>query len=1514
MHKDPLSQIISSSETLSIGKSSEESKTEPNACMNGEGISGLSKTPEKSSCGVGFVVDRKGAASHEILMTALNALACVEHRGACGSDGITSDGAGIMADIPFDLFGYTKGSIAIAALFVPPEPSRKQLALSIFEETFSFMGLTVLEYREVPINVDVLGSDAKRNLPAIVHAIIARPKYCRTDESFNKLLYAAKQRTRTKEKDKGIISQFFFTSLSTTTIVYKGLTRAETLADFYLDLRNPSFKTRFALFHRRFSTNTKTSWDKAQPFRLISHNGEINTIASNRAWSYSREQSLGLPIDELLTHQGISDSGSLNEMVEALKYRSSIPRVEDILAIMIPPATQNNAFYKFWGRAMEPWDGPALITYSDGETIGARLDRNGFRPCRWAMTDDAFYLCSEAGSFSLDEARVTRKGALHAGSGVSINLESGEIHFEDPSLSRENFGAHFDARLSRLEFAQKESATPTCLEKRFLFSYTQEDMERVLIPMIAEAKEGIGSMGDTARPAFLSSEPRPFFDYFYQDFAQVTNPPLDYLREEMVTDLATYIGGRPNIFAPKELIPPRHALEFASPVLSLSEISYLRKLPYGTSITSSLGACEIPMTFSRAEGEAGFRAALNRITDTAIRAVDDGCSVLIVSDYSASPDNPPIPSLLVVSAIVNALNREGDRLEASLIVHSAEIRSTHHVASLIAFGATAVSPYLALEIARYDTHKSLAALDPDIKERNLIKALQSGLLKIMAKMGISVVRSYQGSKLFTPLGLGQELMETFFPGVRSPIGGISVESLVSQILKNSETHREGDSSKLPHTYQFQEHPRGVVGEKHSMTNARSRIIHKIVQDSGIPLSSPSLYAEYLAKGEESSPVNLRNLLIPKKADRPLALEQVQPKEDILSKFGSGAMSFGAISAESQRDIFIAMKRIGGRSNSGEGGENPYYFINGTHASIKQIASGRFGVTAEYLMASEGFQIKIAQGAKPGEGGQLMGVKVTPEIARARHATTGIDLISPPPLHDIYSIEDLKQLIYELKQFKPEAQVSVKLVAGANIGTIAVGVAKAGADVVHVAGHDGGTGAASLSSMKHAGLPWELGLAEVHRALVANGLRDHVILRVDGGLHTGRDLLTASLLGADEFEFGKLLLVAEGCVMARICEKNTCPTGIATHDPKFKAKYKGSPDAVVKILEILAEDLRHQLAMVGLSTLKEATGRADLLIPDPLHQDFTQMRGLDLRSLIEPTTWRASDHPRPLFVDPINSLNNQIVAVCEEAIAGRGSVTHEFPITTSSRAALATLSGEIARRTIFWREKERIARNNAEDTHGLQPPERAKAALTFVGSAGQGFGVFMPTGIEVTLLGEANDSVGKGMSGGVITIKPPLHSGVVPEESSIVGNCALYGATGGKLFVRGLGGDRFGVRNSGAHAVVEGVGLHACEYMTSGTVLILKHASFNIGAGMTGGTLYLPTTSAKHINKGYLAEVPLTSEDDIAIKALLEEYHERTGSPRALELAKNWANARAGFVKFLPRAAAKLLLTAPAAAA
>lgn len=1497
--------------------------------MLGKGEMGLfGPRQERSACGVGFVASRHGEPSRDILNWGLSALACVEHRGACAADGISGDGAGIMADIPFGILGVEPGSVAVAAIFAPQDLKERVRALTIFAETFASEGIDLLDYREVPINLEVLGPDAMATRPLILHAILKRPHFSRTDAAFERILYLVRQKTRTLQKNAGVGSSFFFTSLSTQTIVYKALVQAPMLAKFYPDLEDSRYQSRFALFHRRFSTNTSTTWDKAQPFRLVAHNGEINTIAGNRVWAISRERSLGLAPEQLITWSGISDSGTLNEVVESLKYRSSIPRVDDILAIMVPPATEWSDYYRFWSRAMEPWDGPAFLAYGDGGTVGARLDRNGFRPCRWSLTADHFFLASEAGAFNVDNSLILLKGALHAGSGVSVDLQSGEVRFEDPSRALENRDARFDPRLINLDAIVPGDSHPEPMLDlavlKQLFAVSKEEYDRVILSFIADGKEAIGSMGDTARLALLSSEDRSFFDLFHHDFAQVTNPPLDYLRESMVTDLSTYIGVKPNIFEPKELIPPQPCVFLPSPIISPVDLALLRSADCRTRVL--LGRVEhIQALFPIAAGDAGLQQCLRDGARRAVEAVRNGATVVVISDAEANVEHPPVPTLLMLRAVVLALTKEGLGLQASIVVDAGDARSTHDIAALVSFGASAVCPWLLFAIAAQDAHRTLAELTVKERETNLRRALEQGLLKIMSKMGISVVRSYEGSELFTPIGLSLELTAEYFPRHHSPLGGIGFRQLAEQIAARVDAIKGAESlDTLKDIRLYKEHPKESEGEMHSMTNLRSRLIHRIIAAREDNERVAALYHEYLSQCDQAAPISVRHLLTYRQVGAPLPLDAVEDAANILSKFGSGAMSFGAISAEAQRDIFIAMRQIGGRSNSGEGGENPYYFKSGITASIKQVASGRFGVTAEYLIAGEEIQIKIAQGAKPGEGGQLMAPKVSSDIARARHSPINVDLISPPPLHDIYSIEDLKELIYELKQLKPNSPVNVKLVSGSNIGTIAVGVAKAGADVIHIAGHDGGTGAASLSSMKHAGLPWELGLAEAHRALLENNLRHFVTLRVDGGLQTGKDMIIAAMLGADEFDFGKLLLVAEGCVMARVCEKNTCPTGIATHDQKFKAKYKGSPEEIVFFLSLLAEEIRQHLSVLGVSNLGELTGRSDLLEPDVRHLELIKARGIVLERLLDHRPY-ASGVRVCLLSGDASELNTRIVRECDAALRGETAVEVSAAVRSFDRAVGATLAGAVARRVhdrrleLIGRQRSTGAKDEggrnaygggsegagekiAEEivTHQIIQPIQ----LSCTGSAGQGFGVFLADPISLFLEGEANDSFGKGMSGGSIAVIPPRESVFVPSKNAIVGNCALYGATGGAAFIYGLAGDRFAVRNSGAKAVVEGTGLHCCEYMTNGLVVVLGEVSYNAGAGMTGGVLFMSPGNESKINDRYIVPTTLDEPSAALLRELLARYLAITGSERVKHLLTDQQALHHAFARYLPIGEAK----------
>ncbi len=1424
------------------------------------------KSLEHSNCGVGFLISLKNDPDHNSLKQVLHALNNVEHRGGVGIDGILGDGAGVLTDIPWELIGHEKNSVAVATLFAPADEEKYNLALSLFENTFFNNGLKILEYRVVPTNDDVLSPFAQKNKPQIIQAIIERPEHCRTNNSFDKMLYFAKQMLLSNHKYVGLHDSFFFTSLSCQTIVYKALVKSKDLPRFYPDLENPLYKTKLGLFHRRFSTNTLSSWDKVQPFRLIAHNGEINTIEGNKTAAISREKSLGLREDELIQHEGTSDSGNMNGMVEALKYRSSIPSLTEIMAIMVPPAlSKESPYFDFWSRAMEPWDGPALIAFCDGKRIGARLDRNGFRPARWAKTENYFYLASEAGSFNIEKKEIIQQGTLYAGRSVSVHIPKGEVSFLNPNQIDFYKDATFDSRLIPLPYIDSAKNQMNHGPKKELFYYTKEDLSKELYPAIIQGKEDIGSMGDTAKLPAFSGIHRSIYDYFYQNFAQVTNPPLDYIREKMVTELKVYLGRKPNIFEPKEMIPPPMALKLESPIISLGQMEEIQAVEKNHP-SSTIRVGTIDICFDRNSDDRKLKKRLNEIAELATDLVQNGKNIIVLSDRKASFERPGIPAILALRSVQQKLNLNGLRLRISLIIDSAEIRNSHQVAVLIGFGASAICPYLSLELARFAEIPAASHLFAVEREKNLINALEQGLLKIMAKRGISVVRSYQGAELFTIIGLGEDITENLFPNHNSYVGGITFNNLIAEIqTRTKQTQEESE----PNNFLYKEHASGKKGESHSITSKAARLIHRAIDENITFNEAGERFQEFKSILAEN--VHIRDMFDFKtknevdKANKSLT-------QEILRTFGCGAMSFGAISAEAQRDLILAFNQFGGRSNSGEGGENPYFETDGISATTKQIASGRFGVTAEYLTTGNEIQIKIAQGAKPGEGGQLMGLKVDKAIAKARFASEGVDLISPPPQHDIYSIEDLKQLIYELKQLHPIGKISVKLVSGKNIGAIALGVVKAGADIIQISGGDGGTGAAPLMSMKHAGLPWEFGLLEVHKMLTENGYRQKVVLRADGGLRSGDDIVKAALLGAEEFDFGKMALVSQGCIMARICEKNTCPAGIATHDEKFKQRYKGKVSQIVNYFTLVAEDTAKIIHSMGHNSLKDIIGKRSLLTS---HNNFLKIKDKFNLNLDYFLGEDIIGHNQEEAKTQINALNQEII---DDYTKATKAFKKQYSIKVTDRAIPTSLSGYIIKNKV----------------------DKKEISLHFVGSAGQGFGSFTTSPMHIKLRGEANDSVAKGMSGGMITIAPHPDANFKAQENVLVGNACLYGATGGKLFIQGLASDRFAVRNSGAQAVVKGVGLHACEYMTSGRIIILGRVLDNIGAGMSGGEIYILKKHLGHINSESIKPAPIQAKDLENIKRLLTEYRDHTDSEYVDVYINDIKSFDYHFVKLVPK--------------
>lgn len=1411
---------------------------------------------ESAHCGVGFIASRENKSSHRILSEGIEALNCLEHRGGGGRDPRSGDGAGIMTKIPFDFLGIEEGEVALASLFVSTSSVPRYKSLEIFRRTFAQLGLDIIDYRDVPTNQEALSEFSLHNAPRMIQAMIKRPKHCRSLESFESLLFHARVMTATNQDLENSRQDFFFASLSCRTVVYKVLGNGLTLKNFYPDLQDEKFTTNFCLFHRRFSTNTTSSWDKVQPFRVLAHNGEINTIEGNKTWAITREKDSGFRKGEVIQHKGNSDSGNLNSMVEALRFRSSIPHISEIMAILIPPAQGEKPYYKFWSRAMEPWDGPALISFCDGKRIGARLDRNGFRPCRWTETDEMLYLGSEDGIFPIEPKRVLRRGALNAGRSVTLNLYNGKVSFLDPSDYKEYVTAGFDSRLKYIErFDSTNFDRVANVAQQFgIFGLNKEEWNKLIIPMITTGKNAIGSMGDTSALPPLALFPRTLSQHFFQSFAQVTNPPLDYLREENVTDLSVYLGRRPNVFRPKELLPLKQALQLPGPVLTLYQMKRLKNIE-SELLHASLKVKIYDTTFEAAQGAESVRLRLKDLGKEILSDVRNGITIAIFSDCQSNVNRLPIDPLLILRTVHHVLDRNGLRLRCSLVFETGHIKNSHDLACLLSFGASATCPYLLLQAAReYKVEEKVLGHQGEL---SLTKALEGGLLKIMSKMGISVLKSYKGSELFTPLGLSTPFLEEFFPLHRSLVEGASFEDLIHNQINRVQQIEDFDG--LKNNFYFKEKATDDKGENHSISSHRSRLVHQAIKEKN--------FEKFLLFGElntQRGPSVLRDLLDYKKTES--SAPKIDDLHSILKTFGSGAMSFGALSALSQRDIFKAMKAVGGQSNSGEGGENPYYDKESITSSIKQIASGRFGVTGEYLINAQEIQIKMAQGAKPGEGGQLMGHKVSVEIAKARFAAPGIDLISPPPQHDIYSIEDLKQLIYELKQFNQTATVSVKLVSGKNIGQIAVGVVKAGADTIQISGNDGGTGAADLLSMKQAGLPVEIGLREVHLALVENNLRNRVTLRVDGSIRTGRDVVLLALMGGEQFDFGKMLLIAQGCVLARICEKNTCPVGITTHDPKFLARYTGSSEDIVTYLRFVAQDVQNILNQMGLSSFQEAFGRYDLLTVNAKFKDFLIEKNIKLDAFFLESNWKLA--PKIAVKVEVSQLNKKIFDDYQKA---GEHFEGQYSIKGQDRAVGAYLFGEMARS----RSKIQKSYIPIKNIH-----------LRLKGEAGGGLGVLANELTRIELEGVANDFVGKSLNGGKIIITPFKDFPGRSEDNNSIGNSGLYGATGGTLFVRGRAGDRFGVRNSGAVAVVEGAGLHACEYMTRGECIILGEVLGNIGAGMTGGRIFLKRELSIHVNQDFLQETPLNEEARETLQKILQEYCAETQSALGFKALEN----------------------------
>jgi glutamate synthase (ferredoxin) len=1434
---------------------------------------------ERDACGIGFVADATGTSSRAILDAALHGLACVKHRGALAADAKTADGSGVLAPIPAAIFGDGHG---VAVLFVRGDDPREAVEKAAIEED-----LAVVEWRTVPTNDDELGDQARATRPRIVHAVLGG----NGDRSSAELERAA---FRMRRRLTTMAPSTYVASCSFRTVLYKGLVRADALPAFYLDLADPQFAVPFAVFHQRFSTNTLPTWERAQPFRTLCHNGEINALAGNvnrmRARAVLGTEAVGLGSEDLF-HPVIddfdSDSGNLDCVVDLLVRGGR--DIRHAIAMLVPEAWEGardldpevRGFYRYHATLMEPWDGPAGLVFTDGLGVGAALDRNGLRPMRYAICEDGLVACcSEAGAIDVSGHGRVRRGRLGPGEMLFVDPTRGVLE-DDECKQRVAAGAPFarwaadGLRKLRVGRPVEETPEPDVLERRqAAYGYTREELAMVLKPMANDAKEPTFSMGDDSPLPHMAGRPRPIHHFLKQRFAQVTNPPIDHLRERLVMSLQTLLGPREPILT--ERPDAARLLSLESFFLFPSTVVDLLADPE----RAIFGCAHLDATFPIADGPDGLRAAIDRLCDDAERLVGEGIGILVIDDGGISPERAPVPALLAAGSVHHRLTARGLRTKTSLVVQADDARDVHYVACLLGYGADAICPGLALETVATEADNSDTEMTGPEAQHRLRTALEDGVLKVMSKMGISTVDSYRGAQIFEVIGLSPEVVDVCLTGTPSIVGGIGWHELGEDAL-----HRHAESGLVDAGFyrvrkrgEYHTHNDDVVKALNEMKAAH--LLQRAIADG-----EDDSYAQFAALVNERPATELRDVLELVPAGPPIPLDDVEQARAITARFSTGAMSHGAISREAHETLSEAMNLIGAKSNCGEGGEAPYRFRTRGRAQgdknsrIKQIASGRFGVTPEYCAFADELNIKIAQGSKPGEGGQIPGAKVSDEIAWLRHTQPGIGLISPPPHHDIYSIEDLAQLIFDLKQVNGLADVSVKLVAEDGVGTIAAGVAKALAEVVQISGCNGGTGASPLMSIKYAGLPWELGLADTQRVLIENDLRSRIRVRVDGGFLTGRDVVIAALLGADEYSFGTAAMIAEGCIMVRACHKDTCPTGIATQRPHLREKFAGSAEGVAAYFLFMAEEVRRTLASLGLRSLDEAVGRVECLrqreVADP------RANTMDLSPLI---TAPADPDATRRFVAPVaiqrprSTLGDRLLDDAFRAVWDGDDVTLEYAITNSDRTVGAALGGAIA---LEWGEV----------------PPRGTAIVRFNGSAGQSFGAFLTHGIEFDLVGEANDYVGKGMAGGRIVIRAGDDDASAAAGASfddvpvLVGNTCLYGATGGTLFVGGSGGERFGVRNSGATAVIEGAGDHACEYMTGGTVVVLGDVGYNLGAGMTGGTAFVWDPDARltsRLNTALVEAHRPDAEQLEELRWLIERHQELTGSQRALSLLQDWA--------------------------
>jgi glutamate synthase (NADPH) large chain len=1473
---------------------------------------------EHDACGIGFVASVKGHKSHDIIVKGIQVLINLTHRGACGCDPETGDGAGVLIQIPHEFFarecgrlGFTlpaPGEYGVGMVFLPVDRQERLLCEGIVERVVREEGLQVLGWRDTPIDGTAIGRIARGSQPYIEQIFVGRGKGMSEDQLERKL-YVVRKRVETEiaASDLEDKSFFYIPSLSARTIVYKGLLLAPQIANFYPELSEPEVASALCLVHQRFSTNTFPTWQLAHPFRYIAHNGEINTLKGNVNWMHARQSVLASPlfgpdIKKLfpIIQPGGSDSAAFDNALELLLMAGR--SIEHAMAMLIPEAWASNphmhpekkAFYEYHASLMEPWDGPAAIAFTDGRVIGATLDRNGLRPARYLVThDDLIVMASETGVLPIKPENVKHKGRLQPGKMLLVDTVAGHI-ISDKELKKALYSrnpyqtwlAENQITLDQLPEPARAHGTDheTILCRQRAFGYTDEDMRMILGPMAEKGEEPIGSMGTDTPLACLSDKPQPLFNYFKQLFAQVTNPPIDPIREEMVMSLISYIGTERNILA--ETPQHCHTLRLSHPILTNAHLEKLRRVSRGDFLATTL-----PMLFPVEEGARGLERSLDSLCRRASLAIKSGYTLLILSDRGIDEDYAPIPSLLALTAVHNHLVREETRTQVALIIESGEPREVMHYALLIGYGASAVNPYLAIETLEDMVMRGLLPAPMTFEKAllNFKKAVNKGLLKTFSKMGISTLQSYRGAQVFEAIGLNKTLVDKYFTGTVSRIEGVGLEVLAKEaVAKHRHAFQpltESDTElAVGGNYQYR-----ARGEYHLFNpQTISKLQHAVQQNN------PQTFQEYthLIDKQNKQLCTLRGLLEIKKSDQPVPLDEVEPAKEIVKRFATGAMSFGSISKEAHETLAIAMNRIGGKSNTGEGGEDERRFNpdpNGDlrRSAVKQVASARFGVTTNYLVNADELQIKMAQGAKPGEGGQLPGHKVDEEIARVRHSIPGVGLISPPPHHDIYSIEDLAQLIYDLKNANPKARISVKLVAEVGVGTVAAGVSKAHADVVLISGDSGGTGASPLSSIKHAGIPWELGLAETQQVLVMNDLRGRIRVQTDGKLQTGRDVTIAALLGAEEFGFSSAPLISMGCIMMRKCHLNTCPVGIATQDKELRKKFQGKPEHVIDFFFFIAEQVRRYMAQMGFRRFDEMVGRVDML-DARVAMDHWKAKGIDLSMLLynPPTPSRiarrciqAQDHGLG------QALDYTMIGHALETLETGTPLKIELPIRNVHRTVGAMLSGEIARR------------------YGSVGLPEDTIRFRFTGSAGQSFGAFLAKGVTLELEGDANDYVGKGLSGGKLIVYPPRQSSFLPEDNILIGNVVLYGATSGEAYFNGMAGERFAVRNSGATAVIEGLGDHGCEYMTKGMVVVLGKTGRNFAAGMSGGIAFVLDEEGdfaeKRCNTAAVDLEPVVNGDIDLLYELISRHVSVTGSPRAKWILENWPNMIGQFVKVFP---------------